>query len=562
MKNWKIRTRILAGFAATIAIVAAPAIYALFALDEVGHEVTNIAHDSLPGVFVASKVRAEASQSAVVLLRYLASDEASRRVRGDEMAAFDAQVAETWRGYELTITKPRDRELFNAVEAAHAPYRSAAREAAAVARSGRRDEALAAYEARVEPAWEHYCAAIDVLVDFNKSSADRSTEEIEHAVTISEGSLVAGLVFAMLLGIAMALFIARGIARPLATAIQALERIAGGDMTVALAADSTDEIGQTLRVLGAMVEKLRAVAGRINEAAARVATGSEQMSASANELARGASEQSAATTETTSSLEEMTASIAQNTDNAKQTEKIAIAAARDAQASGEAVARTVSSMREIAEKIGTIEEIARKTDLLALNAAVEAARAGQHGRGFAVVASEVRKLAERSQTAAAEIGKLSNDGVSVAERAGELLVRLVPDIRKTADLVQEISAASNEQSVGSSQISKAVQDLDQVGQANAAGAEEISATADDLAREAEHLQEAISFFKLDDGGPKRPAKLDAKRSSPRATGAKLGSRGPARHPATNGAAKAGGVDLMLVEPAGAGDELDREFGAY
>jgi methyl-accepting chemotaxis protein len=203
-------------------------------------------------------------------------------------------------------------------------------------------------------------------------------------------------------------------------------------------------------------------------------------------------------------MEVMASSIQQNADNAKQTDKLASKAAQDAKTSGEAVVETVTAMKEISEKI-IIEEIARKTDLLALNAAVEAARAGEHGKGFAVVASEVRKLAERSQGAAAEITKLATGGVSVAQGAGEMLTNLVPDIRKTAELVQEINAASAEQNTGASQINKAIQQLDQVIQQNASASEEMASTSEELTGQAEQLQQSISFFKMDDAAHKRSA---------------------------------------------------------
>jgi len=197
-------------------------------------------------------------------------------------------------------------------------------------------------------------------------------------------------------------------------------------------------------------------------------------------------------------MEQMASNIRQNADNAMQTEKIAMKSSEDAREGGQAVAETVSAMKDIAEKISIIEEIARQTDLLALNAAIEAARAGEHGKGFAVVASEVRKLAERSQTAAGEISKLSSASVEVAEKAGEMLAKLVPDIQKTAELVQEISAASNEQNAGAEQINKAIQQLDQVIQQNASASEEMASTAEELAGQSEQLQNTIGYFKVDD----------------------------------------------------------------
>jgi methyl-accepting chemotaxis protein len=198
-------------------------------------------------------------------------------------------------------------------------------------------------------------------------------------------------------------------------------------------------------------------------------------------------------------MEQMSASVQQNADNARQTDKIASRSAADTKTSGEAVACTVQAMKAVAEKINIIEEIARKTDLLALNAAVEAARAGEHGKGFAVVASEVRKLAERSQTAAAEISRLTADGVKTADGAGQLLAKLVPDIQKTAELVREIAAASVEQSTGAEQVNKAVLQLDQVIQQNAAASEQMASTAEELSSQAEVLQSAIAFFNVDSG---------------------------------------------------------------
>ena len=335
------------------------------------------------------------------------------------------------------------------------------------------------------------------------------------------------------------------------------EQISNGNLTVEVAVLSKED------VLGAslskMVANLRRVVGEVSSAANNVASGSQEMSATAQQLSQGATEQSASAEECTSSMEEMTSSIQQNADNAQQTNKIAAKASQDAQASGEAVSKTVSAMKEIAEKIGIIEEIARKTDLLALNAAVEAARAGEHGKGFAVVASEVRKLAERSQTAAAEISKLSSGGVALAEGAGDMLAKLVPDIRKTADLVQEISAASTEQNSGTSQINKAIQQLDQVIQQNAAASEEMASTSEELSSQAEQMQSTIAFFKLDAHAEIRDAK-------PRAKSTAGFSSGPARSASSKSggrsepAGKSRGIDISMSEASeNNGDVHDREF---
>jgi methyl-accepting chemotaxis protein len=281
----------------------------------------------------------------------------------------------------------------------------------------------------------------------------------------------------------------------------AAQEIAGGNLLVDIKERSDKD--ELMRALAAMVQQLSDVVSEVKGASDNVAQGSMEMSSGSESMSQGASEQAAAAEEASSSMEQMSANIRQNADNALQTEKIAVKSAADAIEGGKAVAQTVLAMKEIAGKINIIEEIARQTNMLALNAAIEAARAGEHGKGFAVVASEVRKLAERSQAAAGEISKLSVSSVDVAERAGIMLAQLVPDIQKTAELVQEISASSKEQDTGASQINKAIQQLDQVIQQNAGAAEEMSSTAEELSSQAEQLQSTISFFKVKDTGSAR-----------------------------------------------------------
>ena len=281
----------------------------------------------------------------------------------------------------------------------------------------------------------------------------------------------------------------------LRTTASIADQIANGDLTVTpKPLSDKDTLGISLE---SMVERLRGVVADALSAADNVSSGSQELSASSEQLSQGATEQASSAEEASASMEEMASNIKQNADNAAQTEKIARQSAKDAEASGEAVGRAVGAMRTIAEKISIVQEIARQTDLLALNAAVEAARAGEHGKGFAVVASEVRKLAERSQAAAAEISALSGQTVSVATEAGEMLNRLVPDIRKTAELVSEISAACREQDIGASQINEAIQQLDKVTQQNAGASEEMSGTSEELAAQAEELQTSIAFFRVD-----------------------------------------------------------------
>jgi methyl-accepting chemotaxis protein len=340
-------------------------------------------------------------------------------------------------------------------------------------------------------------------------------------------------------------------------------QISQGDLTVqARTLSEEDALGHALV---RMLENLRKTVAEVAVAAGNVGSGSEEMNSTAQRLSQGATEQAAAAEESTSSMEEMAASIQQNADNARQTDKIASKAAEEARSSGDAVIRTVAAMKQVAEKINIIEEIARKTDLLALNAAVEAARAGEHGKGFAVVASEVRKLAERSQTAAAEINRLSTDGVQIAEGAGQLLTKLVPDIQKTAELVREIAAASVEQSSGAAQVNKAIQQLDQVIQQNSAASEEMASTAEELSSQAEVLQTTIAFFKTSDNqqarmrqagraAPMRPAPPDSRPNDARSLAVALSK---IQRPV-----KGSGASIDLDRTLVTADSRDRDFAPY
>lgn len=329
-----------------------------------------------------------------------------------------------------------------------------------------------------------------VTMGFSKQALVRETKRIT-AILIgtSVGAIVllAGIIYVM---------VRRMVVLPAASAVSVVKQVAAGDLTKEISVRSQDELGELGRMINVMIRELKELIGKIRESAEGTTSHAEQIASGSEVLSGGASEQASSVEEVSSSMEEMVANIRQNTFTAQQTEKLALQAAENTKEGGKAVGETVTAMKEIASKISFIEEIARQTNLLALNAAIEAARAGEHGKGFAVVASEVRKLAERSQAVAVEINMLSLTSVEVAEQAGQLLNRIVPDIRKTADMVMEISSASAEQNTGAEQINKAIQQLERVIQQNAGASEEMAATAAGLSSEAEQLLSTVSSFKM------------------------------------------------------------------
>ncbi|MDH5545102.1 MAG: methyl-accepting chemotaxis protein [Gammaproteobacteria bacterium] len=342
-------------------------------------------------------------------------------------------------------------------------------------------------------------AVLESLAFIDKSMTEESLEadrEFDGVAKKTIGVIIFVLLVAMGVAAVFATLITRSIVNPLRNLVIAAESVSNGNMAVDVQTEGRDEISQVSRSVSDMVEKLREVIGEITIATDNISSASAQVSSTAQTLSQAASEQAASVEETSASLEQMGSSINQNTDNSKLTDEIAGKVSEKAEQGGKAVVDTVSAMSDIAERISMIEDIAYKTNLLALNAAIEAARAGEHGKGFAVVADEVRKLAERSQAAAQEINDTAAKSVKIAEQAGRLINEIVPDIKRTAQLVREITCASEEQSEGVIQMNTAVGQLDRVSQQNAASSEELASTAEEMSSQAHSLVDTMRFFKL------------------------------------------------------------------
>lgn len=360
------------------------------------------------------------------------------------------------------------------------------------------------YRAMVEEAIAGNMSVAKPLSDFSVKLLAAMNKGVVMLQTTAERNIrmllivqASGLALAIISTIMILYIVTMRILKPLSKCIDTARTVASGNLNIHVQVSGKDELSVLAMALQTMIDQTSRVVADVQISSGKLNDSMHELSTSSRRLSDGATQQAAAVEEISASVEEMTANIRQNAENTMKTEAMAVQAANDAELGGEAVNKTEAAMKTISEKISIVEEIARQTNLLALNAAIEAARAGEHGKGFAVVASEVRKLAERSGTAAAEISILSTHSVKIAQEAGEKLRTVVPSIRETASLVQEITAANNEQYAGAEQVNKAIQQLDTVVQSNALASEGLAASSVELSQQAQQLDEAVSFFTLD-----------------------------------------------------------------
>jgi methyl-accepting chemotaxis protein len=426
--------------------------------------------------------------------------EAPAALRKERQAMITGHVAEVERLIgvlsESTSTDPQLVKMVEEFGDIHEWALSMQMGVVTVYNQGKVVEAAAMYHADSQKAADRVQAALDTMRDYVKGHSRAEVAAVAEAYRVARVEILGLFGLSCIGALVAASWVLIGLSRGFTQSIQFARAIAGGDLSQTPTVKGRDEMADLLTAQTEMIVKLRTIVGNVGSAVRNVAAGASQMAATAEELSVGAAQQAASTEEVSTAMEEMTGNIRQSADNATTTEGIAATSAQDALESSRAVAEAVTAMQAIADRIMVVQEIARQTDLLALNAAVEAARAGEHGRGFAVVAVEVRKLAERSQSAASEISALSANTTRSAARAGEMLAGLLPDIQRTAGLVAEISGATRELSSGSRQVSVSIQQLDRVTQANTSASEEMASSAAELASQAETLNDVMAFFTL------------------------------------------------------------------
>ena len=525
IRNLKIGYRLTLGFALVVALTVAVGLIGIRNLAEVNGLADAMYERDLVGL----NAMQNANYNLIIAGRNLRGALLANSAEARDAAADRATraLAETWSMLEQarkSFETPEGQQVVGRLDEPLLAYEQTLREVLRIHQtSGELNERTAATEHLGELARSG--DIVDKLmteaVEYRRQRASEANRTITDIYLGARTQMIGLIVLAAVLGFIIGLLVTRTITRPLHRAVSIADRLAAGDLNVRIDADSRDETGQLLSSMANMTDRLRSVMGDVRSAADSLSSASEEVSATSQSLSQAASEQAASVEQTTASVEQMSASIAQNTESSKVTDNIAGKAASDAVDGGRAVREVVVAMKQIADKIGIIDDIAYQTNLLALNAAIEAARAGDHGKGFAVVAAEVRKLAERSQIAAQEIGGVASSSVRLAEQAGALLDEIVPNIQRTSDLVQEITAASQEQSAGAGQINIAMEQMNQITQQNASASEELAATSEEMNAQAAQLLELISYFQLDGlrsavaGAHREPSRAGPPAAAPR-----------------------------------------------
>ncbi|SNY61198.1 methyl-accepting chemotaxis protein [Paractinoplanes atraurantiacus] len=498
---WKLRG--LAGVVCVLLIVIGAV--GIYQLSQTQNRLSHLYNSNLHDVRLLGEISTDYTDVRLKLRNVaMASGAAATDTAVDNFDNSMAALDQVWGEFAGSAPGDADAESF---ATNWASYKKIAEEKLKpLATANRIAEFNSVISAQVNPISQSIETAVDNLISKDDTAAKKSLDDSSSAYSTARLVLIILSLLALILTFTVVQMITRAVANPLKETVTVLTAMAQGRLDQRVAVSGRDEVGRMGTALNSALGRLGDTVSTVVESANQLNSASLQISGASQSLSQAATEQAASVEETTASIEQMTAGIAQNSENAAATEGIATTTAAEAQEGGEAVQRTVAAMKEITSKIGIIDDIAFQTNMLALNATIEAARAGEHGKGFAVVASEVGKLAERSQVAAQEISQLAAGSVQTAERAGDLLSTMIPNIIRTSDLVQEIAAASGEQSTGVRQINIAMSQIGKVTEQTASSSEELAATAEQMSAQTAQLTALMDFFHTGGATPShRPA---------------------------------------------------------